>query len=273
VSVTNHDRTTIRGVELVYRVTRTARRPWLVWGHGLTSSMAREDEFGLIEWTRVADVISLVRYDARGHGSSGSSPDLAGYHWRSLADDQLALADHLGIDRYVAGGASMGCATALYAALAEPARVAALVLAIPPTAWGTRAGQAGGYELSAQLLEAGKLDLIVSGAAERPPPDPFVDVPEWRDRFEDMVRTTDPERLARVFRGAGGTDLPSPEALTSIAVPTLVLGWTGDAGHPMSTAERLVDLIPGARLHVASTIDELSGWTDLVVEFLEGLGG
>ncbi|CAN5489612.1 alpha/beta hydrolase [soil metagenome] len=271
MSRTSDARTTIRGVEMAHRVARVPGRPWFVWGHGLTSSMADDDELGLIDWTRTADVASVLRYDARGHGSTGSSSDLAGYHWRSLADDQLVLADHLGIDRYVAGGASMGCATALYAALAAPHRIMALVLAIPPTAWETRAAQIEGYELSARLVEAGEIDLLVAGAAERPPPDPFVGMPGWRDRFGQMARATAPDRLARVLRGAGATDLPSTDALASISVPTIVLAWTGDAGHPVSTAERLAELIPAARLHVASTLDQLTGWTDLVIEFVDGV--
>jgi 3-oxoadipate enol-lactonase len=271
VSVANDERTTIRGVELAHRVTRVPGRPWFVWGHGLTSSMAGDDELGLIDWTHVTGAASVVRYDARGHGSSGSSRDLGGYHWRSLAVDQLALADHLGLDRYVAGGASMGCATALYAALAAPHRVMALVLVIPPTAWETRAAQIEGYELSARLVEAGEIDLLLAGAAERPPPDPFVGEPQWRDRFERMARSTAPDRLARVFRGAGATDLPPRETLTSISVPTVVLAWTGDAGHPVSTAEQVVELIPGARLHVASTLEQLAGWTDVVVELIDAV--
>lgn len=258
----------VRGVEIAHRVVPAPGRPWLVWGHGLTSSMVADDELGLVDEDRLAAVAALVRYDARGHGSSGSSDDLAAYHWRELALDQLALADQLGIDRYVAAGASMGAATALYAALEAPERVMALVLAIPPTAWATRAAQQDGYELSARLLDAGELDTLVEGARASPPPDPFAADTAWGDRFERTVRTSDPVRLARALRGAAATDLPSPEALATIDVPTLVLAWTGDPGHPVTTAERLVELISAAELHVASTPADLAEWTELVVGFL-----
>ena len=69
--------------------------------------------FGLLDWNRMRSVARVVRYDARGHGESESTPDPDTYHWRELALDQLALADVLGIERYIAAGASMGCATAL----------------------------------------------------------------------------------------------------------------------------------------------------------------
>src|SRR5581483_6485831 len=84
---------------------------------------ASDTDMGLMDWTRIP--VSLVRYDARGHGESESTPDLSGYSWEELARDQLALADALGIDSYVAAGASMGCGTALHAAVLGAARVRA----------------------------------------------------------------------------------------------------------------------------------------------------
>ena len=162
----------------------------------------------------------------------------------------------------------MGCATALHAAVIAPERIDALVLVIPPTAWASRAAQQQNYEISAQLVEGGDLDVIVAGARSAPPPDPLVDVPAWRDGFEAMIRGTDPTRLARIFRGAATADLPSPEQIAAITVPTLILAWTGDPGHPMDTAERLVELLPDAQLHAASTLDQLRSWTDLMTDFI-----
>lgn len=261
---------TVRGVDLHHDL--SGQGPTMIWGHGLTSSRAREDATGLVDWSRVRDHARVLRYDARGHGESGSTADPGDYHWRALAHDQLALADALEIERYVAGGASMGCATALHAAVLAPERVTALVLVIPPTAWATRAAQQQGYELSAQLVEQGQFDLLVQGSRATPSPDPLVDEPSWKDGFEEMLRTTDPVRLARIFRGAAITDLPEPDAIEAIDVPTLILCWTGDAGHPFSTAERLAEMIPGSHLAVASTPDQLARWTDRITGFLDGLG-
>lgn len=267
------ERVQVRGVELATSVTtirasETLAGEWFVWGHGLTSSMAREDEFGLLDHARLAREVRLVRYDARGHGRSGSTADPSGYHWRELAADQLALLDALGVERCVAGGASMGCATALYSALAAPERVDGLVLVIPPTAWETRAEQRALYEVNAVLVETGRIDELIAGAQQLPPPDPLVDDPTWREGFEREMQAADPVRLARIFRGAGITDLPPPESLATITVPTLVLAWTGDPGHPVSTAERLAEVIPGAELHLASTRADLDRWTDLTVDLL-----
>lgn len=257
----------VRGCELA--VDHRGSGPDLVWGHGLTSSMASEDELGLFDFDVLRAGRRLLRYDARGHGDSGSTE--GGYHWRDLALDQLALADALGVGDYVAGGASMGCATALHAAVLAPGRIRAVVLVIPPTAWETRAAQAGTYRTMADLVEAGAHELLLEGAAQRPPPDPLADEPRWTERFAQLLASTDPVRLARVFRGAATTDLPAPAEIADIRVPTLVLAWTGDPGHPVSTAARLQELMPQAELALATTPAGLTSWTERVHRFLDGL--
>ncbi len=209
-----------RGVEFAYDLGGDG--PSLVWGHGLTSSMAGEDELGLVDWNVVRARARVLRYDARGHGESGSTADPLGYSWRALAEDQLALADQLGIDHYIAAGASMGCATALHAAMLAPDRIRALLLVIPPTAWATRAAQTDQYEVMASLVEAGRFDVMIAGAAERPVPGPFVGSDSWLDRTASVLRGTDPVRLARIFRGAATANLPDEADLARLEVPTLI---------------------------------------------------
>ncbi len=258
--------TNIRGAEIVHRTAGAG--PDLIWGHGLTSSMASEDLFGLVDWTRMQDHARITRYDARGHGESESSSDLSAYHWRELALDQLALADELGIDTYIAGGASMGCATALHAAVIAPERVTALLLAIPPTAWDSRPAQREAYEMGAHLVETGDIDALVASSRAAPGPDPLSSIPQWRDGQEAATRAADPVRLARVLRGAAAADFPDAADVASLHVPTMIMAWTGDPGHPTSTAERLVELMPHATLVTASTFRELRAWTDAAIEFL-----
>jgi pimeloyl-ACP methyl ester carboxylesterase len=238
----------------------------LVWGHGLTQSRELEDRRPII------DVGSLdarvVRYDARGHGESESTPDLDGYGWDQLALDQLELATALGVGRYVAGGASMGAATALHAAVIAPDRIRALVLVIPPTGWETRAEQAGVYEQGAALIEAGGLERVIAAGALVAPPDPLVDDPDFHVRRAAGMRSWDPRRLAHAMRGATRAQLPQREQIATISCPTLVLAWTGDPGHPVSTADELARLIPHATVHVDSTAESVSEWTTHVADFL-----
>jgi 3-oxoadipate enol-lactonase len=259
----------VRGIELAYE--RQGSGVPLIWGHGLSQNTAGEEALGLIDWPAVRRLAEVIRYDARGHGASTSTAEPTGYHWRELALDQLALADGLGIASYIAGGVSMGCATALHAAVLAPDRVQALVLVIPPTAWASRAAQGAGYEMMATLIEAGQFDAILAGARMQPVPDPMIDSPTWHAQFEATLRGADPVRMARVFRGAAVADLPSPEAIAALRMPTTIMAWTGDPGHPVSTADRLMELLPHATLTVAHTAEDLAGWTGIVTEFLGSL--
>ncbi|HUX21237.1 MAG TPA: alpha/beta fold hydrolase, partial [Spirochaetia bacterium] len=196
---------TVRDCDISYRQVGSGTD--IVWGHGLSSSMVDEDDLGFVDWSQLDNQYRILRYDARGHGESSSTSGLIGYSWQNLARDQLALADALGIGRYVAAGASMGAATALHAAVLAPKRIRALVLVIPPTGWATRAAQVGVYGTMADLIEAGNHAELLAGSKSVPPPDPVAQLPAWGERFERKLATADPVRLARVFRGAGTADL------------------------------------------------------------------
>ena len=245
---------------------RGSGRP-LVWGHGLTSSRRREDELGgLFGWSGLAAEgrATVVRYDARGHGGSGATPDVDDYRWPSLALDEWALVDALGLSRPVLGGASMGAATALHAALLRPEDVAGLVLVIPPTAWATRRAQAELYEAGAALVEASGIGAFVEAAAAAPVPAPFRDLPEAPRPVPDVAE----DLLPTVLRGAAASDLPDPGALRSLDVPAVVLAWAGDPGHPVATAEVLADVLPRATLEVAEDLAAVLSWPERVAGLL-----
>ena len=212
-----------------------------IWGHGLMSSMAADDAAPWIQWNQISDLIKLVRYDARGHGQSEASPDLADYHWSALAQDMLALAEQVGFETFIAGGQSMGCATSIYAALAAPERIRGLVLMNVPTAWETRAAQAGFYGQMADVIEARGIDTLIAMMQQQQAAMPsnwqMEAFPEAAAHFAERFKTLDPKALATTLRGAQLTDLPAPEALEAITAPALILAWTDDPGHPVASAE------------------------------------
>jgi len=261
---------TIRGA--AHSFDRSGVGPTFVWGHGLTSSRAGEDAFPLLEWDEVRRSADVLRYDARGHGETAFTPELDGYRWDALALDQLELCDAVGIETAIVGGASMGAATALHVATIAPQRVRALVLMIPPTAWETRAAQSGVYDQMADVIDAAGVEPLIAASADVAPPDPFVADGGWKERRAETLRTADPVRLAGVFRGAAGADLPAREAVAAITCPSLILAWSGDPGHPVSSAEQLHGLIDGSTVHVAATLDELETWTGRIVDFLAAVG-
>lgn len=251
----------IRGADIAYQVRGDG--PALIWGHGLSHSRATEHSLGVVDHDRLPG--RVVRYDARGHGESETTSELRRYGWDELARDQLALADHLGIDRYVAAGASMGCGTALHVAVQAPDRVDRLVLVIPPTGWETRQAQAGEWGKVGDVIEQYGVEPVIEARADQPIPDPFADDPGFRDRQAAATRAWEPARLAQVMRGATYADLPPRDAIATIDVPTTILAWTGDPVHPVSTAEELNALIDGSELHLATSADDMATWTDIII--------
>lgn len=240
-----------------------------MWAHGLLLSMAHEDEAGVFDWSGVTSHHRLVRYDARSHGDSEGTPAAADHTWPHLANDMLAIADAVHADRFVAGGASMGCATALHAAVGAPKRVRALVLVIPPTAGGGRRLQAAGYRVGGVACDIGV--SIPFAFAGRLLPRRSARRGTRAALFaagSDTLFRTDRHRLAVVLHGASRSDLPVSEQLRAIDAPALILAWEHDRTHPLSTARMLAELMPNTALHVAGDDDAIAAWPSLVDEFL-----
>lgn len=259
----------VRGVDIAVRASGQGRP--LFWGHGLTGSMAQDDDAGLLDWEALAHSRRLVRYDARGHGGSETTLDADDYRWPELARDLWALADAFDEPTAALGGLSMGCATALHAAAAVPERVEALVLVAPPTAWETRARQARIYRTLAGVIERvglGPFRWLASLARFMPGP-PYLS--DLQRSVVDHLRRADPRSVINAFRGAADSDLPPPDALRAVRAPVLILAWRGDPAHPVSTAERLGEILPNAELHVAGTLDEIHAWSPTICSFLADL--
>lgn len=250
------------GATLAYDVSGDG--PLVVQAHGLTAS--READVELLDIRSLAaGGHRLVRYDAAGHGRSPGSDDPERYRWTTLADDLIALLDAVGGDSPVdAVGVSMGTGTILTAAVRHPERFRRLVLALPPTAWDTRPAQAAIYLQMAEILETqgweGLESLMAAAPLTLPP---VMAERELTPRFE--LR---PETAPTVLRGAARSDLPSPDELAALRMPVLLLPWAGDPGHPLSTAERLHDVLPDSHLFVAEHAADADTWPDRIADFL-----
>lgn len=243
--------------------------PAAVYAHGLTASRTVDAAMGWMDWSPVvAGGRRLISYDARGHGRSPGVANPEDYTWPALAGDLLALLDVLDAGAPVSAlGSSMGTGTVLHAVLQAPERFDRLVLAAPPTAWESRAAQGGMYLAAADLVEAQGLEVFAELAGRLPTPPVFAELdsfPPRPDVREDLLPT--------VLRGAAASDLPSIDDLRGVQQPTLILAWADDPGHPVSTAERLADVLPDTRLHVARTPADLRAWGALAANFLRPPG-
>ncbi len=240
----------------------------LVWGHGLLGSMAKEEA---TSWFyRAGMPLRMVRYDACGHGRSERPLDAVRYRWPALAADMLAVARQHAGNRFALGGQSMGCASALIAALHAPTGVTKLVLATPPTFWSTRAAQVERYQQMIRLLRARGMPSFIQLSRQYPA------LPEWlqQARPEDALPQLESlggfsrELLIAVIQGAIASDLPAPEQLHRLQQPALILAWRDDPIHPLSSAEQLASHLPNAELRVINKISELADWPQQIADFI-----
>jgi pimeloyl-ACP methyl ester carboxylesterase len=228
------------GIDFHYREAGTGA--CFVFQHGLGGDVAQP--LGLFAPPPGVRVLAL---DCRGHGATRPLGDPALLGFASFAADVIALLDHLGVERAIVGGISMGAGVALRLALSHPGRVLALALVRPAWLDGPMPENAERYALIAALIRrfgaADGLERFLRTPAyaelERAAPDAAASlVGQFQSpRAEDAV-----DRLERIPR-----DVPSDAAAWSaIAMPTLVLANRQDPIHPFAYGKVLARAIPGA---------------------------
>ena len=241
----------VNGVELAVEEHGAGDRP-LVLVHGFTGF--RQDFAGVIA-ALLPDACRIVTLDLRGHGKSEHTGEAHTYTLEVLTDDLRAALAALGIARCDLLGHSMGGMLAQRVALAEPERVASLVLmstSAEPLEWinedqiklAAYVGREQGMEKLAEILRA------------RAPEDPSRSEPDrrlerewgsdafwgWRDA---RIIATDP--VAYLELGLALKRAPDLRArLSGIRGPTLVMVGSLDTEFVEASA-RLAAAIPGAR--------------------------
>jgi pimeloyl-ACP methyl ester carboxylesterase len=216
--------------------------PVVVFQHGLGG-----DE------TQVAEVFPdsdgrwrRLTLDCRGQGRSPPDPQNH-YAIRTFAEDVLRLADARQVERFVAGGISMGAAIALHLAVHHPGRVTALILARPAWLFEAAPANMAPYAEVARLLgtpgglatfEASETASILAREA-----------PNNLGSLRGFFSRPNPEATAALI-GAIAVDGPgvTRSQAAAVAVPTLVIGHGRDLVHPLAYAETLAAVIPGAEL-------------------------
>ncbi len=169
----------------------------------------------------------VIALDNRGHGASTKLYDPEYYNLGLMAEDVLALMDHLGIDRADIMGYSMGARITATIALYNGTRVHRAIIA----GLGLGLTDGGGPgENVALALEADSLDDV------RDP------VGRTFRAFADQTRS-DRRALAACLRGT--RRLMSHEEAARIAVPVLIAVGTTD--EIAGSAAGLAALIPGAQ--------------------------
>jgi len=205
-------------------------------------------------WAReLARERRVIRFDLPGFGLTGPSPDGI-YSVESYVDTVLAVADTLGVQRFVLGGNSLGGYVAWATAVLHPQRVDRLVLV-----------DAAGYAFQSQsvplafriartpLLNRLVRDVLPRGVVASSLRDVYGDparvTPELVDRYFDLA-TRAGNRAALVARFDQTQPGSLGERVREIQVPTLILWGRKDSLIPLEFGEQFARDIRGSRLVV-----------------------
>jgi len=217
--------------------------------HGTSASLHTWDG-----WVEVlAPERRVVRVDLPGFGLTGPAPD-GDYRIERYVEFVTALLDTLGIERCVLAGNSFGGWVAWETALAEPARVGALILV-----------DAAGYPLESQsvpigfriaripllnrLMEVTRPRGVIESSLRNTYGDPARVTPALVDRYYELT-LREGNRAALAKRFAAGRHSGRTARLAELQVPTLILWGGRDRLIPPAYGERFRSDIAGSRLVV-----------------------
>ncbi|MFF0288403.1 alpha/beta fold hydrolase [Streptomyces sp. NPDC005262] len=221
----------------------------LVHGHPFDRTM----------WNPQAEAVERAGHrvivpDLRGYGESTVVPGRT--LLADFADDIAALLDHLGVERAVVAGLSMGGQIVMEFHRLHRARVSALVLADTSPVAETEDGKVFRNRMADRLLAEG-LDGYADEVIDKMiAPYNVTGLPDVAAHVLAMMRTTAPEGAAAALRGRA--ERPDyRESLAGAEVPVLIVVGADDAYTPVADAEAMHRLIPQSSLVVVDRAGHL----------------
>ncbi|MCO1655723.1 3-oxoadipate enol-lactonase [Pseudonocardia humida] len=253
--------TTGDGVRIGYRLDGEPDRPVLVLANSIGTDLHMWDG----QVPALSDHFRLLRYDARGHGTSDvpSGP----YSLDRLGRDVVELLDALDLPRVHVLGLSLGGMVAQWLGIHAPDRVDRLVLANtaaylgPPDQWDRPIADL----LAAPDMRATAEVFLHNWFPARMLQDEVV------EGFRRTLLATRREGVAGSWAAVRDYDLR--RTATLIRSPTLVIAGEHDTVTSAGHGQELAAIIPGARytempvMHLTN-VERPAEFVDAVVEFL-----
>jgi pimeloyl-ACP methyl ester carboxylesterase len=195
----------------------------------------------------------VVTVDLLGHGRSDRPADPLLYSMTAFGEQVIGLLDHLGAERAVLGGTSLGANVSLEAAVLAPERIQGLLIEMPVL---DNAVEAGILAFAPLLFVSRVLPFAVTGVRLLSRAVPRGVVPFWVGIGLDTLDQR-PDAMGATVHGLFfGRVAPSSRQRRAIDAPALVVGHTRDPIHPAADAEMLADELVGARFVAARSILE-----------------
>ncbi len=213
----------------------------------------------------------VILLDLLGHGRSDKPVKAAEHRVDFYAEQVLGLMDHLGLERAILGGVSLGAITTLTAACLAPHRVRALFLEMPVMENAVPAAALMLVPLMVAVHYAKPLYRVFARLLRK--------LPEPKRAVINSVRNAlaaDPEVIRAILHGVlVGPVVPSVRRRRHIQSPALVIGHARDPLHDMADAKALKRQLPNAEILVARSVMELRTKPERlmprVLEFLRAL--
>lgn len=213
----------------------------------------------------------VILLDLLGHGRSDKPVKAAEHRVDFYAEQVLGLMDHLGLERAILGGVSLGAITTLTAACLAPHRVRALFLEMPVMENAVPAAALMLVPLMIAVHYAKPLYRVFARLLRK--------LPEPKRAVINSVRNAlaaDPEVIRAILHGVlVGPVVPSVRRRRHIQSPALVIGHARDPLHDMADAKALKRQLPNAEILVARSVMELRTKPERlmprVLEFLRAL--
>ena len=222
-------------------------------------------------WSPLAEALAggyrVVSWDMRGHHRTEAPEEPSQYTQDLVVEDLRALCDHLGIERAVHGGHSLGGYTGMRFYEKYPDRVAALILYGTGPGYRNPEGSQAWTDRMAKLADWQESNFDRDD--RRPTKDLRVGSPALGPVAEHVVRG-----VAGVARGVMAH--PSFVDATTLHVPSLVIVGEHDKGFRAS-ADYLAAKLPDGREVVVTEAGHLAAlerpdvFNAAVREFLDGL--
>jgi pimeloyl-ACP methyl ester carboxylesterase len=195
----------------------------------------------------------VITFDPLGHGESDRPADMWRYTMGLLADQVVALMDHLELEEAVVGGTSLGANVTLETCVRIPDRLRGAVIEMPVLD-NALLGCAVAFAPMLVYLTVGlPVARLVSGVASRLPrtPSALLNVGlDWAGQ--------DPKPSGAYLQGLFfGRIAPPRSERSQIETRSLVIGHPRDPVHPFSDADCLVRELRNGRILEANSILEL----------------